>query len=185
MPNRSPNPDFVFNTRNLSKHSGAISVVEREVPAPEGLTSGVIGVPTDSTIYLDLRLESVIEGVLVSGVADVTLTGECARCLAPVEMDEQIDIQELFLYPGKEDDDEDAYRIEDDELNLEPVLRDAVVLALPYSPLCADDCAGLCLDCGVSLNDDPNHSHGDKIDPRWAELAAWRDSAPSQEQEKE
>lgn len=176
MSNRSPNPDFEFSTRDLSRHSGAISLVKCEVPAPEGLDSGVIGVPAGSLIYLDFRMESVIEGVLVSGVADVTLAGECARCLAPISYDDQIDIQELFLFPGKEDDDEDAYRIEDDALNLEPVIRDQVVLALPYSPLCQEDCAGLCLDCGTNLNEELDHSHQDKVDPRWAALKTWQES---------
>ncbi len=116
------------------------------VPAPADLGLDVIGVPEGSDVELALRLESVVEGVLVSGTARVQLLGECVRCLDPVSATRAVDIQELFFYPDQApSDDEDALRLEGELLDLEPVVRDAVVLGLPFQPLCRDDCPGLCV----------------------------------------
>ncbi len=147
--------------------------IQRIAEAPDGIGTDVIGVPPGSSVEFELRLESVVEGVLVTGTAEVTLTGQCGRCLEPISFDEEIDLQELYLYPDKEPDDEEASRLEDDLLDLEPLLRDTVVLDLPYTPLCRPDCAGLCPDCGANLNADPDHAHDDRIDPRWAGLSGW------------
>ena len=126
---------------------------------------------------LDLRLESVVEGVLVSGTVDATVTGECVRCLDAITGPLVVDLQELYVYPGSQsggerdpDDDTDPLpELNGDLLDLEPALRDAVVLALPLQPLCRGDCPGLCAQCGVRLEDDPDHQH-DQVDPRWAAL---------------
>jgi uncharacterized protein len=131
-------------------------------------------VPAGSEIDLDLRLESVMEGVLVSGTAAVQLAGECGRCLEPVAETLTVDLQELFAYPDSStdqtaDEDETA-RMEGDFLDLEPTLRDAVVLALPLTPLCREDCSGLCAECGERLDDLPeDHAH-DAPDARWSAL---------------
>ncbi|ETI98468.1 MAG: Metal-binding protein, partial [Leuconostoc sp. DORA_2] len=115
----------------------------------------MIGVPEDSPLDLDLRLESVGEGVLVTGAVEATLKGECSRCLDPIEEDLVLDIQELYFYPDKEAE-EDASRVSAEEtIDLDPVVRAAVVLNLAFSPLCRDDCEGLCPDCGANLNEDP------------------------------
>jgi len=153
-------------------------------PAPEGIGIMSIGVPSGSDVELDLRLESVVEGVLVSGTARVQLAGECSRCLDPVSDELEVDIQELYAYEetdhrgrpvrsdSAEGDDEDEQRhMVGDHLDLEPVLRDAVVLDLPLAPVCRDDCPGLCPQCGFRLEDDPEHHH-DVIDPRWASLGS-------------
>ena len=145
----------------------------RTVPAPEGIGIDVIGVPPGSPVELELRLESVVEGVLVTGTAEVQLRGECARCLDEITRTEVIDVQELFLYPDKELDDVEASRIEGELLDLEPLLRDAVVLDLPFTPLCQPDCKGLCPRCGANLNREPEHGHSEATDPRWAGLASW------------
>jgi uncharacterized protein len=147
--------------------------VHRTASAPERLGVDLIGVPTGADIELDLRLESVMEGVLVSGTATVPLSGECGRCLEPVSDQLTVDLQELYTYDGGDatDADEETARMEGDLLDLEPVLRDAVVLALPLTPLCREDCSGLCVDCGERLDDLPeDHVHG-APDPRWAGLA--------------
>ena len=152
-------------------------------PAPAGMSIMSIGVPPGSGIDLDLRLEAVIEGVLVSGTARVRLEGECSRCLDPVSDELEIDVQELYAYeetdhrgrplPTRDDDEQDdeERHLVGDHLDLEPVLRDAVVLDLPLAPVCRDDCPGLCPQCGFRLEDDPEHHH-DVIDPRWAALGA-------------
>ncbi|WP_460368428.1 YceD family protein [Actinocorallia lasiicapitis] len=133
----------------------------------------MVGVPKDAELELDLRFESVMEGVLVSGTADLPIQGECARCLDGLDFHMEVEFQELFVYVDTRSGstaDEDEHRLDGDLLDLEPVLRDAVVLALPLSPLCQDDCPGLCTECGVRLADaGPDHSH-DAADPRWAAL---------------
>jgi uncharacterized protein len=81
--------------------------------------------------------------------------------------------QELFVYDDHDhdpDEDDETSRLEDDLLDLEPLLRDEVVLALPFQPLCTEDCPGLCAECGARLANDPGHSHEAPIDPRWAGL---------------
>lgn len=143
--------------------------VHRVAAAPADLGIEMIKVPEGSDIELDLRLESVVEGVLVTGTAEVELVGECARCLETFEDESSHDIQELYFYPEREAD-EDASFIQDEMIDLDPALRDAVVLELPFTPLCRDDCLGLCVACGANLNDDPDHSHGEETDDRWAKL---------------
>lgn len=147
--------------------------VTRVAEAPADLGIEVIGVPPGSPVDLDLRLESVVEGVLVTGTAVVRLRGTCARCLEEISTTEEVDLQELYCYPGKELDDAEALRIEGELIDLEPVLRDAVVLDLPFTPLCRPDCAGLCPECGANLNNEEGHSHADAIDPRWQGLTGW------------
>jgi uncharacterized protein len=143
----------------------------------------MLGVPESSPIELDLLLESVLEGVLASGTARVQLTGECARCLERIEDSLEVKFQELYVYPESGAEDGEAIRIQGDYLDLEPVLRDAVVLALPFGPVCDAGCAGLCPDCGVRLADDPGHTHDELIDPRWAALSVLAEDSDSGEQD--
>ena len=114
-----------------------------------------------------------MEGVLVSGTARGRLAGECIRCLGDVEQELTVDLQDLYVYPDRSDDvdeEADVREIEDEMIDLEPALRDAVVLALPFKPLCRDDCPGLCSECGARLADDPEHHHGEAVDQRWTAL---------------
>ena len=165
-----PRKPLVLDTRELGRRPGSMREVRFPAPAPEGLGVEMIGVPAGTEIDLDLRLESVMEGVLVSGTATAPLTGECGRCLETVNDTLTVDLQELFAYAESEAGDEDVSFMQGDHLDLEPVLRDAVVLALPLTPLCREDCAGLCAECGERLDDLPeDHAH-DAPDPRWAAL---------------
>jgi uncharacterized protein len=148
--------------------------LNEHVPAPSDLGVALIGVKEGSDVELDLRLEAVHEGILVSGSVIVEVTGECGRCLDPLAYDLEVNVQELFFYEGvelsDEEDDEEQRRVEHDLIDLEPVLRDAVVTMLPFQPVCREDCQGLCSICGVRLEDEPGHHHED-LDPRWAALA--------------
>jgi uncharacterized protein len=163
---------LVLDTRDLGRRAGAMKVVRTSVEAPADLGIAVIGVPPGSPVELDLRLESVVEGVLVSGTATVQLRGECVRCLGEVSEELEIDVQELFVYPESDATDDEASRLEGDLVDLEPLLRDGVVLDLPFQPLCREDCQGLCVECGANLNDDPQHTHDAPLDPRWEKLRA-------------
>jgi uncharacterized protein len=145
--------------------------VQRTVPAPDGWGLELVRVPADTPVTLDFRLESVLDGVLVSGSVRADVDAECGRCLEPVRTAVDVDIQELFAYdPDQQDDDVAA--MEGDFIDIEPVVRDAVVLALPLNPVCSEDCPGLCAGCGGALRDLPDDHRHDEIDPRWAALAA-------------
>ncbi|MDQ1289589.1 MAG: hypothetical protein QG622_3155 [Actinomycetota bacterium] len=146
--------------------------IHRDVEAPVDLGTDVIGVPEGSALELDLRLESVMEGVLVSGAIRGRAAGECVRCLGEVDSPLEAGLQELYVYPERAPEgqtDDELHELEGDFIDLEPVIRDAVVLALPFQPVCRPDCPGLCSECGARLADDPEHTH-DSADPRWAAL---------------
>lgn len=172
MSRLDPRDPLVLDTQPVARRPGTMVEVERTAPAPSGLGTDVVGVPSGAPVELHLRLESVVEGVLVSGVCRTQASGECVRCLDPVTIDLELDLQELFAYPdaGAADAEEIA-QVEDELVDFQPVLRDAVVLALPLQPVCRDDCLGLCATCGARLNDEPEHQH-DQVDPRWAALGA-------------
>ena len=163
----------MLDTRELGRRPGSQREVTRSVPAPADLGIEVLRVPEGSPVELDLRLEAVMEGVLVTGSATAGLVGECVRCLEPIEDEMSARFQELYVYDDlghDPDEDDETRRLEDDLVDLEPLLRDAVVLALPFQPLCTEDCPGLCAECGARLADDPEHTHEAPIDPRWAGL---------------
>lgn len=164
----------MLDTRELGRRPGSQREVTLSVPAPADLGIDVLLVPEGSPVDIDLRLEAVMEGVLVTGTARAGLDGECARCLEEIHDDVEVTFQELYVYAEHQtshDEDDEVSRLEDDLLDLEPQLRDAVVLTLPFQPLCTEDCPGLCPECGARLAGDPDHGHDEPIDPRWAALA--------------
>ncbi len=167
-----PRRPLVFSTHALGRGPGSEHTEDRIVPAPADLRVGLVGVPEGAELELAVRLEAVTEGVLVTATARAPVTGECARCLDPLAQHAEVRLQELFGYaPDVGPDAADGYALDGDLLDLEPALRDALVLALPLAPLCRDDCPGLCVNCGVQLaRAGPEHSHGPAIDPRWAGL---------------
>ncbi|WP_184572692.1 YceD family protein [Streptomyces zagrosensis] len=178
LDHRSP---LVFDTRELGRRPGALKRLTRSIDAPVDLGIEMIGVRKGAAVELDLRLESVMEGVLVTGTARAPLTGECVRCLEPLRRELAADFQEMYSYSDADDrsrvadtgddaEEEDTLFLEDDLFDLEPVLRDAVVLALPLQPVCREDCPGLCPECGARLADDPDHHHQEAVDIRWAAL---------------
>jgi uncharacterized protein len=174
-----PRSPLVLDTKDLPRRPGAMRVVERTVPAPDGLGLALIGVPTGTDLALDLRLESVSEGVLVSGTATAPVEGECGRCLRPIGDTLTVPLQELYAYEhsttDETTDEDEVGRLQGDLIDLEPALRDAVVLTLPNHPLCREDCPGLCPDCGTHWDDLPaGHTHG-QVDPRWAALSQYKE----------
>jgi uncharacterized protein len=174
---RRPAADpWKLDLRELGRRAGSMREWDATLPAPAGWGVEMIGVPEGAPVQLHLRLESVMEGVLVSGQVDAPVTGQCARCLEPVTDSLELDVQELYAYAGSTteatSEEDEVRRIDGEHLDLAPLVRDAVVLTLPLSPTCTPDCAGLCVDCGERLDDLPaDHSH-EVVDPRWAGLAA-------------
>ena len=170
-----PRAPLVLDTRDLPRSPGSMRAVQRVVRAPADLGLELIRVPVGADLTLDLRLESVTEGVLVSGTVHAPVEGECGRCLCPITDTVTVTLQELYAYAHsatEETTEEDEVgRLQGDLLDLEPALRDAVVLALPNHPLCRADCPGLCPECGVRWDELPaDHSHTG-LDARWAALA--------------
>jgi uncharacterized protein len=169
-----PRSPLVLDTRDLPRRPGSMRVVERTVSAPEDLGLELIGVPQGEPVRLDLRLESVSEGVLVSGTITAPIVGECGRCLRPIRDTLVVNLQELYAYEHSVTDEtteeDEVGRMQGDLIDLEPALRDAVVLALPNHPLCREDCPGLCPGCGVHWDELPvGHAH-EQVDPRWSAL---------------
>jgi len=188
MTRLDPRAPLVFDTRDLRRQSGSMREVIRTVEAPEELGSDIVAVPAGSPVGLTVRLEAVSEGVLVSGTVVATASGACVRCLDPVTLPVEGDFQELFVYAdraahhhevGADADEDQVRRLVDDLIDLEPVLRDTVVPALPFQPVCRADCPGLCSECGAALADDPDHRH-DRIDPRWASLGGLLSERPDE-----
>ncbi|WP_454295416.1 YceD family protein [Salana multivorans] len=173
MDTRSP---FVVGVHDLVRRPGAMRVKELGIPAPADLRNEVIGVPEGAEIAVDLRLESVVEGVLATAQVTAPLVGECVRCLATIEDETDVEVTELFAYPGaiqvdpEDTEAEEIAELHEDAVDLEQAIRDAIVLDLPFQPRCRPDCAGLCPQCGTDLNAaGPEHSH-DVVDARWAAL---------------
>ena len=169
---RSP---LVFDVSRLGRRPGAMQTVQETVPSPGRIGLDLIAIQPGAPLDLDLRFESVSEGVLVSGTMAAIASGECSRCLEPLTEDVQIDLTELFAYPDSLTEStteaDEVGHVVDHTVDLEQPIIDAVGLALPFAPLCVEDCPGLCPQCGVALaSAEPGHHH-DAIDPRWAKLA--------------
>lgn len=141
---------------------------ELETTVVERFGNTVIGVNEGTPLFIDVRLETLHDGILVTAEVDTTASGECVRCLIDIAQPVEVEIQEVFAYS---EDEAFEYQVQDDHVDLEPVIRDAVVLSLPFQPVCQEDCLGLCPQCGVRLLDNPGHEHEEPIDPRWASLA--------------
>jgi len=146
----NPRLPLVFDTRELDRRPGSMLEMQRTVPAPDDLGDiELIAIPPGQPIELDLRLESVVEGVLVTGSAHATATGACVRCLDPITRHVGGHFQELFAYADRA-----AHHHE---------------VATEDEDVCRSDCPGLCSECGAQLAQDPTHHH-DQLDPRWAAL---------------
>lgn len=178
MTTLDPTNPLVLDTRALGRRAGAMITVARSFAAPRGWSVATCAVEPGSEVDLQVRLEGVVEGVLVSGRAVVRTTAECSRCLDEVSGTLAVDLQQLFEYPdlaarlpGEATQSEPLPALQGDLIDLEPTVRDAVVLDLPLVPLCSDDCPGLCATCGARLADDPGHHHREQ-DDRWAALQA-------------
>lgn len=163
-----PRGPLVFDIATLGSASARHE--HRVVSAPAEFGAGMVRVPEGAQLELDVQLEEVHEGVLVTAEVSAPLAGECARCLDEFTSSMRVRFQELFVtrepvvrgaeVSGAEAPGDDGYLLEGDLLDLEPALRDAVVLELPLSPLCDADCQGLCSTCGVKLADaEPGHEH--------------------------
>ena len=175
---RSP---FLFSTHDLPRRAGEMREYHLSIDNHGGLGFEVLSIRKDQPIEIDLKIESVSDGVLASAHIESIAVGECGRCLDPLEFDISEDFQELYEYEkdrrqkskAKPDEDEDEIEVrqmDGSEIDLDGPIRDAIILNLPLNPLCSPDCKGLCPDCGEKIANLPEgHSH-EKVDARWAAL---------------
>jgi uncharacterized protein len=164
---------FRVNVRDLSRRPGDMREVQLTIPAPEALGEGLVAVRPGVEVDLDVRLESVHEGVLVTAEVDVVAEGECGRCLIDIALPVRVEFQELFAYHSGE---AFEYEVQDDHVDLESLIRDAVVLSLPFQPVCRPDCPGLDPETGLRLADHPELVTHEQRDPRWAALGGFQAS---------
>ena len=183
---------LVVDTRELGRRPGNSLRLHRDVATPADFGTDVIGIEEGQPMGLDLRLEAVMEGVLITGEVEATATGACVRCLDDVSIPVDVHFQELFAYAERAahhrevaggDDEDELPELDGDDADIEPVLRDAVVPSLPFQPVCREDCPGLCAECGARLADDPDHHH-EAIDPRWSALANLADADPAHDEKR-
>ncbi|WP_208611928.1 YceD family protein [Mycobacterium paraffinicum] len=171
---RRLNSPMSIDITRLGRRPGAMVTLRKTVPSPSRIGLDMIAIARDAPLDLDLQIQSVSEGVLVTGTVDAPTVGECSRCLTPVNGRVQVSLTELFAYPDSTTEatteEDEVGHIVDDTIDLEQSIVDAVGLELPFAPLCTPDCPGLCPECGVALAAEPGHRH-DRIDPRWAKLA--------------
>jgi uncharacterized protein len=170
-----PGSPLVVNIARLGRRPGSMFAMHDTVGSPARIGLEMIGIAPGAPLDLDLRVESVSEGVLVSGTLSAPIRGECARCLTPFTERIDVDLTALFAYPDSlteaTTDEDEVGRVVNDFVDLRQPIVDAVGLELPFSPVCRTDCPGLCPKCGVALaTAEPGHHHDD-IDPRWAKLA--------------
>jgi uncharacterized protein len=164
---------FVVQVAALRKNAGTTRHEERRGVIDDLAAVGV-SVPDGHLVSADLTLSSYPGGITASGTVSAPWVGECRRCGGPATGTVVADVRERYAPAGGTDRDEEAYPLTGDELDLEPLARDAVLLDLPLAPLCRPDCLGLCPQCGTNWNVAPCTCRP-VGDPRWAALDTLRD----------
>lgn len=175
---------FVFDVRALTGKPGAYDRVNVTEPAGPGVRTEVVAVPETAPIAVQAMLESVREGILVTGMAAAEGAAVCSRCLDPITVQLEAALQELYVWTADQAEVDDlgerAPHLDGELLDLQASVRDGLILEMPLAPLCADDCPGLCPQCGTRLADEPDHQH-DVSDPRWAALSALKNDLLSEQ----
>ena len=163
---------FRFNTHELPRRAGEMKEYHLKIDLPEPLGIDVISVPK-GVLDIDLRIESVAEGVLATGEFETFAEGDCIRCLDPIKIKLSKNFQELYAYKADselDENEEEQLLMDGDYIDLEAPIRDAIVLSLPINPVCDEECEGLCPGCGVKWSELPQgHAH-EAIDARWSSL---------------
>lgn len=183
MPHFEKTP-YTVPVFDLVHRPGEMRESELDVAAPSKLGEGLIAVQEGAPVDIDLRIESLHDGLLVSAHVSAEATGECSRCLKPISQSVEVDFAEVFAYATDEAFD---YQVHDDHVDLEPVVRDAVVLSLPFQPVCRPDCPGLDPETGERIEDLTDYQPREVLDPRWSaltQLVAEPDGSGSKESSK-
>ncbi len=158
---------FKVPVHGLMKRPGTMQELELDIELANPIGTEVVQLAKGDELEIDLRLESVYEGILATGDISASAKTECSRCLDPVKLDLEVDFQELFAYSSTSDDE---LVVDGEHIDLEQIVVDSVVLNLPFQPVCSPDCLGLCAECGFRLNEDPDHRHENPVDARFSAL---------------
>ncbi len=175
MKNRHDGP-FDVLVRDLVGRPGEMRRVQLSVPLKEKWGEGIVAVAEGQTVEVDAKIESVHEGILVTADVGSAYSGECGRCLTPISAPVEVEFLELFAYPREEETD---FEVQDDHVDLETLVRDAVVLALPFQPVCDAGCLGLDPETGEKRTEAAAEEEREPIDPRWAALQQFTDQNPT------
>lgn len=158
---------FIVSVRDLIGKPGEMRDKQLTVAAPEHYGQAVARVPEGQELTVDVRLESVHEGIFVTGQVHTSAQAECVRCLEPIAIPVEASFQELFAFSA---DDGYDYQVVDETIDLEEVVRDQVVLELPFQPVCSPDCPGLDPETGQKRPHGYTPPETTDIDPRWEQL---------------
>ncbi|MEV4774624.1 YceD family protein [Microbacterium sp. LWH12-1.2] len=172
------NGPFILPVRDIVRKPGEMREHRFAVPLAEQWGEGIVSYEAGSEIDIDVRLESVHEGILATGTVDAEYVGVCGRCLIDIAEPVEVEFQELFAYPGEEETD---FEVQDNHVDLETLVREAAVLALPFQPVCQPDCPGLDPSTGERLAVNTGAEKAAPIDPRWSALQQITDQGSAAE----
>jgi uncharacterized protein len=171
--------DFLMSIHDLKRQPGEMMEMKRSFPNPERIGIDVIAIEPGERVSILGKVESVSTGVLATCEVTSRARGECVRCLDPITLEVTASIQELFFYaiPVNLDDDQDEpLLITEEKIDLLTPIRDAVILDLPLTPHCSEQCLGLCPECGEKMSENSSSHDHEQSDPRWAALKKFGES---------
>ncbi|HAH53569.1 MAG TPA: DNA-binding protein [Bifidobacterium sp.] len=180
---------WAVSVAQVASRPGQSKEIDETFPAPSGIGDEIVGVDEGADVSVTGSFDSIVDGLVLTARINAPVHAECTRCLKPIKRDWTVNVTSFFPYEdastnsnGKSKDDEvDIIAGEDESedtypllgggawADLEALLRDTLVEELPLQPLCKPDCKGLCSQCGVDLNEHPDHHH-DVTDIRFAAL---------------
>ncbi|MBT1164930.1 YceD family protein [Bifidobacterium felsineum] len=191
---------WAISVAQIASRAGQSKSVDADFPAPSGIGDNIVGIKEGAPVHVTGQFDSIVDGLIFTGRLVAPFVSECTRCLKPIDEDWPVDVTVFFPYEsaadkntarggkgkgGKaakdeeveilagEDESEDTYPLLENGAfaDIEAMIRDTLVESLPLQPLCKPDCKGLCSQCGVDLNENPDHHH-ESTDIRFAGLAA-------------
>ncbi|OZG50664.1 YceD family protein [Bombiscardovia coagulans] len=178
---------WAISVAQLAQHAGQSKAIDIDFPAPSGIGDDIVGVREGDLIHMQANIDSIVDGLILNAHVSAPMHAVCTRCLKPLSNSKELDIVAFYPYDMKEIDESEgdleivAGEDEADDgntyplaaggtvLDVETLLRDNLVESIPLKVLCKPDCKGLCSQCGVNLNENPDHHH-DTSDDRWAIL---------------
>ena len=195
-----------IDVTQLRRTPGEHQHIHETFPAPSGIGDNVIGVGEGEPVLVDGYFDAIIDGLILTANVRAPVHACCVRCLTPIERSWDADITAFFPYEtgtqadtpprdhqqiieveilAGQDEAEDTYPLSEDGsfADLERLMRDTLVGLLPVKPLCRPDCKGLCPECGINLNEHPEHHH-EVSDSRFAQLTQLKAELERQEQAK-
>lgn len=185
---RTEDSPWAVSVAQVASRPGQSKEIDATFPAPSGIGDEIVGVDEGADVSVVGSFDSIVDGLILNARISAPVHAECTRCLKPIQRDWTVNVTSFFPYEDKsaagkngkeeevdiiagEDEAEDTYPLLDGGVwaDLEALLRDTLVEELPLQPLCKPDCKGLCSQCGIDLNENPDHQH-DMTDIRFAAL---------------